>query len=260
MTPEVGALFVKALQVAREHVPTDPDGPAGPPCEPRPRTVTPVAPRGDVPRAGGPQSGAATIQIVVNVDAEVLADDADGICEPAVPRWRPRRCAGWRATRRSSMPRAPPSIGPGTARHSRARRVGPSTARSRLSIPGCGRRVRAVHHLRHRARRRQRPVQPRRAVLVPPPARPRRRLERPIRRRRQRRSDPARRRGAAVCPPPSPTDGGAVERANRSLGLQIGPRTCVPRWYGDPLRLPDVVDALLFARKHANEPFGGAEG
>jgi hypothetical protein len=50
-------------------------------------------------------------------------------------------------------------------------------------------------------------------------------------------------------PPPSPTDGGAVERANRSLGLQIGPRTCVPRWYGDPLRLPDVVDAMLFARK-----------
>jgi hypothetical protein len=50
-------------------------------------------------------------------------------------------------------------------------------------------------------------------------------------------------------PPPSPTDGGAVERANRSLGLQIGPRTCVARWYGDPLRLPYVVDALLFARK-----------
>ena len=49
--------------------------------------------------------------------------------------------------------------------------------------------------------------------------------------------------------PPTPTDSRAVERANRNLGLQIGPRTCVPRWYGAPLRPPDVVDALLFARK-----------
>ena len=49
--------------------------------------------------------------------------------------------------------------------------------------------------------------------------------------------------------PPTPTNPGAIERANGNRGLQIGPRTCAPRCYGDPLHLTDVVEALLFARK-----------
>ena len=49
--------------------------------------------------------------------------------------------------------------------------------------------------------------------------------------------------------PPTPSDPAALERANRSSDVVIGPRTIVPRWYGDPLSLPDVIDALLFARK-----------
>jgi hypothetical protein len=34
MPPEMAAVFVKAIDIARGHVPEDPDGPAGPACEP----------------------------------------------------------------------------------------------------------------------------------------------------------------------------------------------------------------------------------
>jgi hypothetical protein len=36
-----------------------------------------------------------------------------------------------------------------------------------------------------------------------------------------------------------------VVRRNRARGLTIGSETCVPRWYGEPLRPPWVVDGLL---------------
>ena len=49
--------------------------------------------------------------------------------------------------------------------------------------------------------------------------------------------------------PPSPSVGVSVERDNTRLGVVIAPDTIVPRWYGDPLNLPDVVDALLTARR-----------
>jgi hypothetical protein len=45
--------------------------------------------------------------------------------------------------------------------------------------------------------------------------------------------------------PPKYCTGQEIERANRQLGLPIDPTTSIPRWYGDPLHLHEVVSGLV---------------
>lgn len=57
-----------------------------------------------------------------------------------------------------------------------------------------------------------------------------------------------------VLPRPRPMehhDGHEIERDNRVRGVSINPTTCIPRWYGDPLDLEDIVSGLM-----ATEPSG----
>lgn len=47
-------------------------------------------------------------------------------------------------------------------------------------------------------------------------------------------------------PPASPpTTHDALEQAHQALGLDIGPATAVPGWYGEPLDLGLALDALF---------------
>jgi hypothetical protein len=256
LPPDVAAIFIKAIEVARGHVPPDPEGPAGPPCE---RAATNsdallLLAETFVAQAAPESGGGDRFQIVVNVDEEVLTEDADGTSElddgPALAPETVRRLACDASIVRAAgdaVDRAwnkAPAIPAATRRAVRRRDRG-------CRFPGCGRRAfTQIHHVRHRAHGGSNDlanliqlcwfhhrlvheggwsvrldsdgevmaIRPNGNVL----ARPR---------------------------PPPPTDAFAVERGNRARGVHIGPKTVVPRWYGDRLNLPDVVDALLTARR-----------
>jgi hypothetical protein len=45
--------------------------------------------------------------------------------------------------------------------------------------------------------------------------------------------------------PPNPSTGTEIRRANQRRGIVIDPTTTIPRWYGDPLRLDDIVSSLV---------------
>jgi hypothetical protein len=45
--------------------------------------------------------------------------------------------------------------------------------------------------------------------------------------------------------PPISCNGDEIQRANRQLDLAIDATTSIPHWFGDPLRLHDVVSALV---------------
>ena len=193
-------------------------------------------------------------QIVVNVDAEVLADDADGICEldggPALAPETVRRLACDASIvqmARDTVRSAGRDRREG-AEHPRCDPASRARARPRLPVPRM--RGTGVHadppRASPRARRRQRAHEPRRALLVPPPARSRRRMERALRRPRRGARDPAQRQRP---PPPAgtatPTIRTEVERANRRHGIAIDPTTCIPRRYGDRFDLAEIVSGLI---------------
>jgi hypothetical protein len=257
LPPEAGAILLKSIEIARSHVPPEPVAERS-----AERTGEPAASNCDALMLlaetflthAAPEHMGDRFQVVVNVDADVLADDADGVCEldngPALAPETVRRIScdasivettdgavdrPWRKT---------PAIPAATRRAVRRRDRG-------CRFPGCGRRAfTQVHHIRHRARGGDNAmtnlvelcwfhhrlvheggwsvrfdsdgevlaIRPNGNVLP----RPR---------------------------PPSPSVGVSVERDNTRLGVVIAPDTIVPRWYGDPLNLPDVVDALLTARR-----------
>jgi hypothetical protein len=256
LPPEAGAVLLKAVELARTHVPTDPDGSAEQPREPAATNSDALLLLAETFLAQvEPESGGGDrFQIVVNVDADVLTDDADGTCElddgPALAPETVRRLACDASiveAAGTAVDRAwkkAPAIPAATRRAVRRRDRG-------CRFPGCGRRAfTQIHHVRHRAKGGSNDL----CNLVELCWYHHRLVHEGG---WQLRFDGigevlAIRPNGNVLPrprPPTASDPGAIERANRRHGLHIDASTCVPRWYGDPLRLPDVVDALLFARK-----------
>jgi hypothetical protein len=45
--------------------------------------------------------------------------------------------------------------------------------------------------------------------------------------------------------PPRRCTGEEIRSENRRRGTVIDPTTCIPRWYGEPLRLAEVVSGLV---------------
>jgi hypothetical protein len=254
--PETAAVFSKAIDAARGHIPPDPDGPAGPAREPATTNSDALMLLAETFLThAAPEHMGDRFQVIINVDADVLPhDDIDGVCElddgPALAPETVRRIscdASIVEATGAAVDRAwnkTPAIPAATRRAIRRRDRG-------CRFPGCGRRAfTQVHHIRHRARGGSNDltnlvelcwfhhrlvheggwnlrfdtdgqllaIRPNGNVLP----RPR---------------------------PPTPTEPHAIGRDNVRLGLTIGPKTIIPRWYGDPLNLPDVVDALLTARR-----------
>ncbi len=204
--PEMASVFVKAIDVARGHVPADPDGPAGPACEPAATNSDALMLLAEAFLShAAPERGGDRFQVVVNVDADVLADDADGVCElddgPALAPGDGPPDLLRRVHRRSSLRRGRPGVEEGT-RHPGCDPPGGTATRPRLPLPGV--RPTRLHpgppHPASSAGREQRAHEPGRAVLVPPSAGARRRLEPPLRPRRRSSRDPAQRQ----CAPPTP--------------------------------------------------------
>ncbi len=58
----------------------------------------------------------------------------------------------------------------------------------------------------------------------------------------------------AAAPPPLPTaTHDAIEHRHEALGLDIGPATAIPGWYGERLHLGSVLDTL-FSQQHCSSP------
>jgi hypothetical protein len=261
LSQEAGAILLKSIEIARAHVPPEPV----PDDEVRSaeRTSEPAATNSDALillaetflTHAAPEHMGNRFQVAVNVDAGVLADDdVDGICElddgPALAPETVRRIscdASIVEATDSAVDRAwkkAPAIPASTRRAVRRRDRG-------CRFPGCGRRAfTQVHHVRHHARGGDNAL----TNLVELCWFHHRlvheggwnvRLD-------SHGEVLAIRPNGNVLPrprPPTPADGHAVERHNARVGLTIGPKTIIPRWYGDPLDLPDVVDALLTARR-----------
>ena len=175
LAPEQGALLLKALEVSREALLTPPDGSAEPETDSAkpPKTnnddspvaadqvladaLTRVAERAlDADRAGASPAAADRFQVVMHVDAEVLADpEADGRCEladgPGLAADTARRL-----TCDASVCELTHGAGgdliPGRKRRfvtAPLRRALQARDGTRCAFPGCGCRGRDAHHLRH---------------------------------------------------------------------------------------------------------------
>ena len=197
--PEMAAIFVKGIDCrARQRVPPDPDDeirPAG-----RTREVATTNCDGLILMAEAllcaiavtGSAAAIASRSSINADAEVL--DRRRRRHLRARRWARAGAGDRRGGSRATHPIVNLLLDEGrpVARSARRRRASPrrpaapcTPATGAVGSPGCGARVRSrnIHHIRHRAQqRRQRADQPRRAVLVPPPARARGRLERALRR------------------------------------------------------------------------------
>src|SRR5262249_53813515 len=147
LTPEEGAILLKAIEIARTHVPDDPE------MRSAERTGERATTNSDALllraetflAAAKPESGGGErCQIVVNVDADVLTDDVDGTCElddgPALAPETVRRLscdASIVEAAGSAVDRAwnkAPAIPAATRRAIRRRDHG-------CRFPGCGRRT-----------------------------------------------------------------------------------------------------------------------
>ena len=196
---------------------------------------------------------ATAIRSSINTEAEVLSDDADGICELANG---PALCP--ETVRRLACDASIVIVSDDGERHvlqagkrrprSRPRPAAPCTARRRLPIPRL-QRPRVHQHpppAPPRQRRQQRPPQPPRTLLASPPTRPRRRLEPPRRRPRRSPRHPTQRQR-----PPRTTaraeHRSATHRARQSLPRTSPstPTTCIPQCHGDKLDLDHIVTGLL---------------
>ena len=258
MTPEMGALFLKGLSIMREHIPAEPvdeNGPAGPPSDHAATNIDALAMMVESFLANGPaRNGGDRYQIVVNVDSDVLADDADGVCElddgPSLAAETARRLMCDASILvvtdgkggRVEIGKKAPAIPRATRRAVRRRDQG-------CRFPGCGARVFThVHHIRHRVHHGTNDL----TNLVELCWHHHRlvheggwnlRLD----------TDGevlAIRPNGNVLPRVRPVhlrDQHGIERGNCQRGVNIDPTTCIPRWYGDRLDLDHIVTGLLCA-------------
>jgi hypothetical protein len=258
MTPEVGAVFVKAIALMREHIPAEPVGESGSaePLFPHAATnsdALAMIVESFLENGLATSSGGDRYQIVVNVDAEVLSDDADGICElaggPALNPETVRRLAcdasivimhtdGERVVLQEGH--KAPAIPTATRRAVKRRDGG-------CRFPGCDAKAFTnVHHMQHRAKGGSNNlrnlielcwfhhrlvheggwdirVDDRGDVLA---IRPNGNVLREPR-------------------PTQPTDPYRIERDNTDRNIAIDADTCIPRCYGDKLDLDHIVTGLL---------------
>jgi hypothetical protein len=258
MTPEVGAVFLKAIALIREQIPPEPvaeNGSAEPPGAHAATNVDALALLAEsfLEHGAATRNGGDRYQIVVNTDAEVLSDDADGTCElangPALCPETVRRLAcdasivivnedGERHVLQAGV--KAPAI-PASTRRAVHRRDGG------CRFPGCSARAFTnIHHLHHRSkggsndlgnllelcwhhhrlvheggwnvglddRGEVLAIRPNGNVLRAPP--------------RTHTANPHR-----------------VEHDNAARNIAIDPNTCIPRCHGDKLDLDHIVTGLL---------------
>ena len=258
MPPAVGAVFLKAIALMRERIPAEPvpeNGSAEPPGDHAATNIDALAMiiESFFANGVGTRNGGNRYQIVINTDADVLSDDADGICEldngPALAPETVRRLAcdasivivtadGDR--RVIQVGGKAPAI-PGSTRRAVHRRDGG------CRFPGCSARAFTnIHHVRHRARGGSNDL----ANL----------LELCWHHHRlvheggwnlqldDRGEGLAIRPNGNVLRAPSRThvaDRNRVEYDNNQHGIAIDPNTCIPRCYGDRLDLDHIITGLL---------------
>ena len=273
--PEIGAAFLQALEAARAQLCADARGEGGPagPVHRLP-SVTNVDALGLIVEsfmANGPaaRSGADRYQIVVNVDEDVLTDDApDGVCElDGGSRLAPEtvRRLGCDASTVSLIRRKDGTLLTATNKTQAIPRRVRRMLRARdqgCRFPGCGQRAFVdAHHIHHRAHGGSNALENLvelcwfhhrlvheggwklrldhdSKVVVTNPA-------------------------GNVIPSLEPigVSPGGIERRNRSTGIEINPTTTMPRWYGDPLDLGHITTALacIDPRTSLGRRTGGAE-
>ena len=261
MTPEIGAVFLKAIELMRGLIPAEPvdeNGPAGPPTDHAATNIDALAMivESFMEHGASTRNGGDRYQIVINADANVLSGDdpsGPGICEldggPALAPETVRRLAcdasiviiGADGERRVIQDGAKaPAIPAATRRAIRRRDKG-------CRFPGCSARAFTnIHHLTHRAkggsndhhnllelcRHHHRLVHEggwnietdqHGHVLATRP------------------------NGDALREPPpaQPADSHEIEHDNTAYGIAIDPNTCIPRCYGDKLDLDHIITGLL---------------
>ena len=203
--------------------------------------------------ANGPaRNGGDRYQIVVNVDSDVLADDADGVCElddgPSLAAETARRLMCDASILvvtdgkggRVEIGKKAPAIPRATRRAVRRRDQG-------CRFPGCGARVFThVHHIRHRVHHGTNDL----TNLVELCWHHHRLVHEGGWNLRLDTNGEvlAIRPNGNVLPRVRPVhlhDQHGIERGNCQRGITIDPTTCIPRWYGDRLDLDHIVTGLL---------------
>jgi hypothetical protein len=260
--PEMAAIFLAAISTARERVPADPEGENGPagPSDPFAATnVDALTMMAEAFLASAPAASRGDrFQIVVNADLDVLGEGAEGTCAlddgPALAPETVRRLACDASIviavhdavdRLVGTSKKAPAIPASTRRAIRRRDKG-------CRFPGCGGRAfTQIHHVKHRAKFGGNEM----TNLVELCWFHHRLVHEGGWSVRMEASGEvlAIRPNGNVLPRPkatTPCDGHEVERANRSRGIAIDPTTCIPRWYGDPLNLKDIVSSLVSMEPH----------
>jgi hypothetical protein len=258
MTPEVGAVFLKAIALMREHIPKDPvdeNGSAEPPqvhaatnIDALTMIVESFLEHGAATRNGGDR-----YQIVINTDAEVLSGDAEGTCElangPALAPETVRRlaCDASIVIVNSDGERHVIQVGdkapaiPASTRRAVHRRDGG------CRFPGCSARsFTNIHHLHHRAKGGNNDL---RNLLELCWHHHRLVHEGGWNVRLDDRGNvlAIRPNGNVLRAPPPPPNTSAehIGDVNRAHGITIDPTTCIPRCHGDKLDLDHIVTGLL---------------
>jgi hypothetical protein len=258
MTPEVGAVFLKAIALMREHIPSEPvdeNGSAEPPHDHAATNSDALAmilesflENGVAARNGGDR-----YQIVINTEAEVLSDDADGICEldngPKLAPETVRRLAcdasivivSNDGDRRVIQAGGKAPAIPASTRRAVHRRDGG------CRFPGChARAFTNIHHLHHRAKGGNNDL-----CNLLELCRHHHRLvhEGGWNVRLDNRGEVlAIRPNGNVLRAPSPAhiaDPQPITDANRARGITIDPTTCIPQCHGDKLDLDHIITGLL---------------
>jgi hypothetical protein len=258
MTPEVGAVFLKAIALMREHIPDEPvddNGSAEPPRDHAATNIDALALLAEsfLEHGAATRNGGDRYQIVVNTDAEVLSGDADGTCElangPALAPETVRRLAcdasiviaskdGERHVLQAGA--KAPAI-PASTRRAVHRRDGG------CRFPGCSARAFTnIHHLHHRAQGGSNDL---RNLLELCWHHHRLVHEGGWNVRLDDRGEvlAIRPNGNVLrAPPPAQNaDPQHIADANRSYGITIDPTTCIPQWHGDKLDLDHIITGLL---------------
>jgi hypothetical protein len=261
--PDMASILMKGIDVARDRIPPDPDDEKR--SAERPRELATTNCDALIMMAGAllasaseARNGGDRFQIVINADLDVLSDDAEGACElddgPGLAPETVRRLACDASIvvavhdavdRLVATSKKAPAIPASTRRAVRRRDKG-------CRFPGCGGRAfTQVHHVKHRAHFGGNEmtnlvelcwfhhrlvheggwsvrfdetgdvlaIRPNGNVLARPRA-------------------------------PCAHHGYEIEHVNRKLGVSIDAKTTIPRWYGDPLNLKDIISNLVSVEPH----------